>query len=64
MQTMEVESRGPLIHRIFRKGPNPHYSQTKRGLALEVSYGVPSKIHTPFGYWTILGSGQGSPGVR
>lgn len=43
----------------FRVGPNPFYNQTKQGLFLEEYYGMPSKIHTPYGNWSILGCGSG-----
>jgi hypothetical protein len=43
----------------FTSGPNPYYNQTKKGLVLEGYYGMPSKIHTPYGHWSILGSGSG-----
>ncbi len=41
----------------FCLGPNSSRHQTKQGLVLEESAGIPSKIHTPYGSWSILGNG-------
>lgn len=46
----------------FQEGPNAAYPQTRNGLVLEDSYGVPSSIHTPYGRWEILGSAAGTIG--
>lgn len=43
----------------FRVGPNPTYSQTKEGLVLEMYYGAPARIHTPYGHWRIVGGDSG-----
>ena len=32
-------------------GPNPHCNQTNRGLYLELYYGQPTKLWTPWGEW-------------
>jgi hypothetical protein len=40
-------------HHHFTDGINPYYHQTENCLVIEESYGTISKIHTPFGYWTI-----------
>lgn len=37
---------------------NPFYDQTENGLVLELYYGLPSKIHTPWGGWSFTGSGS------
>lgn len=42
----------------FRDGPNPRHP-TKEGLVLEMSYGQPQDIHTPFGALRILNGGRG-----
>lgn len=39
---------------------NPYYSQTDSGLFLELYYGQPGNIHTPWGKWNCWGSGCGS----
>ena len=39
---------------------NPYYSQTTGGLFLELLYGIPGKIWTPWGYWGCWGSGAGT----
>lgn len=44
----------------FSSGPNPYYYQTRQGLMLEAYYGMPSKILTPYGEWSILGCGSGN----
>jgi hypothetical protein len=44
----------------FPDGPNAGCAQTKNGLILEVYYGMPSFIHTPYGRWKILGNGSGA----
>lgn len=38
---------------------NPFYGQTSRGLFLEMYYGLPSTLHTPWGKWGFVGSGSG-----
>jgi hypothetical protein len=40
--------------------PNPYYDQTKSGLFLEMYYGMPSSLWTPWGKWSIGGSGSGN----
>ncbi|HEX8974828.1 MAG TPA: hypothetical protein VF817_05115 [Patescibacteria group bacterium] len=42
------------------EGVNPYYSQTSSGLFLELYYGQPGSIHTPWGKWGCWGSGSGS----
>ena len=42
----------------FDAGPNPFYNQTKKGLVLESCHGIPSRIHTSYGRWSILGNGS------
>ena len=46
---------------LFNHGPRPFFNQTKKGLVLEGYYGIPSQIHTPYGCWSILGNGYGTP---
>ena len=41
------------------EGVNPFYHQTETGLFLEMYYGIPGKIWTPWGYWGCWGSGTG-----
>lgn len=43
----------------FKSGPNPFRDQTKQGFILQEYYGMPSRIHTCYGAWHILGSGSG-----
>jgi len=43
-----------------RDSPNPYYSQTKTGLFLELYYGLPNTLWTPWGKYKIGGSGSGS----
>ena len=38
----------------FASLTNPYYDQTQSCLLLKIEKGVPNKIFTPFGYWTIL----------
>jgi hypothetical protein len=38
---------------------NPFYSQTASGLCLEMYYGLPNKVWTPWGAWGFGGSGSG-----
>lgn len=38
----------------FCDGPSPSYNQTQEGLILEEYFGIPLKMHTPYGQWTIL----------
>jgi hypothetical protein len=38
---------------------NPYYSQTEQGIFLEIYYGRPGKIWTPWGQWTCWGSSSG-----
>lgn len=42
-----------------KEGVNPFYFQTDHGLFLEMYYGLPSTIHTPWGIWGFGGSGSG-----
>jgi hypothetical protein len=35
---------------------NPYYSQTSQGLMLELYYGTPSRLWTPWGQWGFAGS--------
>jgi hypothetical protein len=42
------------------QGPNPFYNQTKQGIFLEMYYGLPSSLWTPWGKWSIGGSGCGN----
>ncbi|HBI33732.1 MAG TPA: hypothetical protein DEA43_00125 [Candidatus Moranbacteria bacterium] len=42
------------------EGVNPYCSQTSSGLFLELYYGQPGSIHTPWGKWNCWGSGCGS----
>ena len=44
----------------FQDGPNPFYNQMEEGLILEEYYGMPSRIYTKIGVWTITGSGSSS----
>jgi len=39
--------------------PNPYYKQTESGLFLEMYYGLPSRLWTPWGEWHFGGSGSG-----
>lgn len=39
---------------------NPFYNQMASGLVLELYYGLPAQIHTPWGEWAITGSGSSS----
>jgi hypothetical protein len=41
------------------EGPNPYYDRTSCGLRLEFYYGMPNKVHTPWGYYKYGGSGCG-----
>jgi hypothetical protein len=41
------------------EGVNPFYNQTETGLFLEMYYGIPGKIWTPWGCWGCWGSGTG-----
>lgn len=42
-----------------RESVNPYYNQTESGLFLEVYYGIPGHIWTPWGQWNCWGSGSG-----
>jgi hypothetical protein len=39
---------------------NPFYNQTADGIYLELYYGMPSRLWTPWGKWKFIGSGSGS----
>lgn len=41
------------------EGVNPFYGQTASGLFLELYYGLPSIIYTPWGKWGFAGGGSG-----
>jgi hypothetical protein len=41
------------------EGPNPYYDRTSCGLRLEFYYGLPNKVHTPWGYYGYGGGGYG-----
>ena len=43
-----------------KESANPFYSQTRSGLYLEMYYGKPSTLWTPWGKWGFGGSGSGS----
>ena len=43
----------------FKDGPDPFYSQTRKGLVLEEHCSRPSCIHTPYGELHILGDSSG-----
>ncbi len=43
-----------------KEGANPYYNQTSEGLYLELYYGTPSSLWTPWGKWNFGGSGGGS----
>lgn len=43
-----------------KESVNPFYNQMTQGLALEMYYGMPSRIWTPWGQWGFGGSGMGS----
>lgn len=45
-------------------GINPFYSQTENGIFLELYYGIPGKIWTPWGYYDCWGSGSGCWGEK
>ena len=36
--------------------PNPYFAQTSSGLMLELYYGTPNTLHTPWGKWNFGGS--------
>lgn len=57
--TAEAGAGDPLPWLQDRRGEsvNPYYSQTASGLFLEIYYGIPGKIWTPWGYWGCWGSG-------
>ncbi len=42
-----------------RDSVNPFYNQTKQGLFLEVYYGAPSVLWTPWGKWGFTGPAYG-----
>jgi hypothetical protein len=49
----------PLVLSDYRgESVNPFYYQTESGLFLELYYGKPSKIWTPWGSWRCWGSGE------
>jgi hypothetical protein len=60
--TAEAGAGGPLPWLQDRRSApvNPYYSQTASGLFLEIYYGIPGKIWTPWGYWDCWGSGRRS----
>jgi len=41
---------------------NPYYNQTESGVFLEMYYGIPGKLWTPWGSWNCWGSGSGYGG--
>lgn len=42
-----------------KEAPNPFNSQTQQGLFLEMYYGLPNRLWTPWGEWNFGGSGSG-----
>lgn len=42
-----------------KDGANPYYNQTASGIFLEMYYGLPSSLWTPWGKWSIGGGGSG-----
>ena len=45
-----------------KENVNPFYSQTESGLFLELYYGIPGRIWTPWGQWDCWGSSSGGWG--
>jgi hypothetical protein len=50
----------PWMEDRRKEGVNPFYNQTADGLYLELYYGMPSSLWTPWGKWGFGGSGSGS----
>lgn len=50
----------PYMEDRRKEGANPFYNQTADGLYLELYYGMPSSLWTPWGKWRFGGSGSGS----
>lgn len=44
---------------LRRDGPNPFYRQMAHGLYLELYYGLPNTLWTPWGKYLVGGSGSG-----
>jgi len=42
--------------------PNPYFAQTSSGLMLELYYGTPNTLHTPWGKWSFGGSSSSCGG--
>lgn len=53
-------SGGPPMEDRRKDGANPYYCQTADGLYLELYYGMPASLWTPWGEWRFSGSGCGS----
>lgn len=51
-----VAARGDCGFEPWPDGPNPYYNQTSTGLFLQLSYGLPSLLWTPWGGQLIRGS--------
>ncbi len=45
---------------LRKNRPNPFYNQTAEGLVLELYYGLPNTLWTPWGKYRIGGSGSGN----
>ncbi len=52
-------SKCPSILDCRRQEANPFYHQTASGLFLEISYGVPCSLWTPWGEWSFGGDASG-----
>lgn len=49
----------PWLEDRRQEGVNPYYRQTESGLFLELYYGQPGSIWSPWGKWGMAGSGSG-----
>lgn len=53
-------SNRPSMEDCRRAEANPYYNQTASGLFLEICYGTPGSLWTPWGKWAFVGSGSGT----
>ena len=52
----------PWLQDRRNESVNPFYNQTSSGLFLELYYGQPGFLHTPWGKWNCWGSGSSTGG--